>query len=110
MQKADPLTTYPIKLYSRKASDRTKIIFNYRLLHAQPTVECISGFSTSKWRNLNKSIETKGDTNVETVKFVALLHNMALWVFMNLTDWVKIMVLSLDNPEQIILFWFLPNK
>jgi hypothetical protein len=75
MQKADRLTSYPIKLYSRKASDRTKTIFNYRLLHAQPTVECTYGFSISQWRNLKKSTEAKGDTNVETVKFVALLHN-----------------------------------
>jgi hypothetical protein len=73
MQKADPLTTYPMKLYSKKASDRTKATFNYRLLHAQPIVECTSGFSTSKWRNLNKSTETKKHTNMETVKFIALL-------------------------------------
>ena len=41
-------------------------------------VECAFGICASKWRILDKAIETKLDTAVETVKCIALLHNIII--------------------------------
>jgi hypothetical protein len=72
---AYPLTTYIMKPYSRRTLDRSKTIFNYRLSRARHVVGCAFGICASKWRILDKSIETKLDTGVEIVNYIALLHN-----------------------------------
>jgi hypothetical protein len=41
-------------------------------------VECAFGISASKWRILDKAIETEVDTGVETVKCIALLHSIII--------------------------------
>jgi len=73
-----PLTTYIMKPYSRRTLDRSKAIFNYRLSRARHVVECFFGISASKWRIMDKSIETKLDTGVEIVNCIALLHNIII--------------------------------
>jgi len=65
-----------MKPNSRRTSDRSKAIFNYRLLHAQRVIECAFGICASKWRILDKAIETKVDTGIEIVKCTAVLHNI----------------------------------
>jgi len=75
---AYPLTTYLMKPYSRRTLDRSKAIFNYRLSRARLVVECAFEICASKWRILDKAIETKADTALETVKCIALLHNIII--------------------------------
>jgi hypothetical protein len=58
------LTTSIIKPYSRRALDRNKAIFNYRLSRARLVVESAVGICASKCRMLDKAIETKVDTGV----------------------------------------------
>ena len=41
-------------------------------------VECAFGICASKWRILDKAIETKVDTALEIVKCIALLHNIII--------------------------------
>ena len=41
-------------------------------------VECAFGICASKWRILDKAIETKLDTGVEIVKCIAVLHSIVL--------------------------------
>jgi len=41
-------------------------------------VECAFGICSSKWRILDKAIETKVDTALETVKCIAVLHNIII--------------------------------
>ena len=55
--KAYPLTTYLMKLYSRRTLDRKKAIFNYRLSRARRVVESAFRIYASKWRILDKAIE-----------------------------------------------------
>jgi len=69
-----PLTTYLMKPYSRRTLNRSKAIFNYRLSHARRVVECVFEIYASKWRILDKAIETKVATGMETVKCIALLY------------------------------------
>ena len=52
------LTTYLMKLYSRRTLDRSKAIFNYGLLHARRVVESAFRICASKWRIVDKAIET----------------------------------------------------
>jgi hypothetical protein len=52
-----PLATYLMKPYSRRALDRSRAIFNYRLSCAH--VECAFGICASKWKIVDKAIETK---------------------------------------------------
>jgi hypothetical protein len=75
---AYPLTTYLMKLYSRRTLDESKAVFNYRLSRARRVVECAFGVSASKWRILDKAIETKVDTGVQIVKCIALLQNVII--------------------------------
>jgi hypothetical protein len=70
--------TYVMKPYSRRTLDRSKAIFNYRLSRARRIVECAFGICASKWRILDKAIETKVDTAMEIVKCIALLHNIII--------------------------------
>ena len=75
---AYPLTTYLMKPYSRRTLDRSKAIFNYRLSRARRIVECAFGICASKWRILDKAIETKVDTAMQIVKCIALLHSIIM--------------------------------
>jgi len=61
---AYPLTTYTMKPYSRRTLDRNKA--------------CAFGICASKWRILDKSIETKVDAGVEIVKYIAVLHSIIM--------------------------------
>ena len=53
-------------------------MFNYRLSRARRVLECAFGICASKWRIVDKTIETKVDTDVEIVKCVSLLHNIII--------------------------------
>jgi hypothetical protein len=109
---ACPLTTYLMKPYSRTTLDESKVVFNYRLSRARRVVEC-----ASKWRILDKAIETKVDTGVEIVKGIALLHNIIIDVeglresssndcgSLDANDGTQ-----LKKPEYITLLPLLPNK
>jgi len=55
---AYPLTTYLIKLYSRRTLERNKAMFNYRLSRAQCVEESAFRICASKWRILDKATET----------------------------------------------------
>ena len=72
------LTTYLIQLYSRRTLDRSKARFNYRLSRARGVVESAFGICASKWRILDKAIETKVDTSVDIMKCISLLHNIII--------------------------------
>ena len=74
------LTTYLMKPNSRRTLDRSKAIFNYRLSRARRVIECAFGICASKWKILDKAIETKVDTALEIVKCIALLHNIIIGV------------------------------
>jgi hypothetical protein len=63
---AYPLTTYLMKTYCRRTLDKSQAIFKYRLSCARCVVECAFDICASKWRILDKAIETKVDTRVET--------------------------------------------
>jgi hypothetical protein len=65
---ASPLTSYLLKPYSRRTLDK-----NYRFI-----VECAFGVCASKWRVLNRPIETKVSTAEDTVKCITLLHNIII--------------------------------
>ena len=114
--KVYPLTTYLIKPYSRTLA-RSKAKFNYRLPCAQCVVESAFGICASKWRILDKAIETKVDTSMEIVKCIALLHNIITYVEC-LHDFSSNDCGSLDangdtqfkNPECITLLLLLQNK
>ena len=73
---AYPLTTYIMKPYSRRTLDRSKALFNYSLSRSRCVVECAFGICASKWRILEKAIDTKVDTGLEIVKCIALVHNI----------------------------------
>jgi hypothetical protein len=53
-----------------------KAIFNYILSRARRVVESVLGICASKWRILDKAIETKVDTCGDIVKSISLLHNI----------------------------------
>jgi len=77
-EEACPVTTCLMKPYSRRTLDRGKAIFNYRLSRARRVVECALGICASKWRVLDKAIQTKVDAALEIVKCIALLHNIII--------------------------------
>jgi hypothetical protein len=72
------LTTYLMKPYCRRTLDKSQAIFNYRLSRARRVVERAFGICASKWRILDKAIETEVDTGVEIVNCIALLHNIII--------------------------------
>jgi hypothetical protein len=76
--KAYPLTTHLMKPYSRTTLDRSKAIFNYKLSHVRHVVESAFDICSSKWRILDKAIDTKVDTGVGIVNCIALLHNIII--------------------------------
>ena len=55
--------------------DSSKAVFNCRLSLPRRVVESAFGICASKWRILEKTIETKVDTGVEIVKY---LHNIVI--------------------------------
>jgi hypothetical protein len=73
---AFPLATYLMKAYSRRMLDRRRAIFNYRLSCAY-VVECAFGICASKWRIVDKAIETKvrRHGNCEVHSFTAQYHH-----------------------------------
>ena len=75
---AFPLKEYLLRPYPEKSTitsdDRGN--FNYRLSRARMVVECSFGAITSKFRILNKSIETSVVKAVHIVKAICLLHNI----------------------------------
>jgi hypothetical protein len=75
-----PLITYLMKPYSIGLY-KSKAMFNYRLSRAQQVVECVFGIFASKWRILGKAIDTKVDTVVEIVKWIALLHYIIIDIY-----------------------------
>ena len=75
---AYPLITYLMKPYSRRTLDKSKAIFNYRLSLSQRIVKYAFGICASKWRILDKAVDTIVDTGMEIVKCVALLHNIVI--------------------------------
>jgi len=67
-----PLTIYVMKPYSRRTLDRSNAKFNYKLSRVRRIVDSALGICASKWRILDKAIDIKVDTDVETVKCIAL--------------------------------------
>jgi hypothetical protein len=65
-----------MKLYSRRTSDRSKAIFNYRFSRVLRVVDSAFGICASNWKIKDKATGTKVDTGVEIVKCMALLHNI----------------------------------
>jgi hypothetical protein len=65
------------KPYSRRTLYGSRTIYNYRLSHVR-VVDRAFLICAAKWRILDKAIETKVDTGVETVKCIALLYNIII--------------------------------
>ena len=75
------------------------------------------GICASKWRILDKAIETKVDTALEIVKCIALLYSIIIDIeglrdlsSNDVAAWMLMTVISLKNPEYITLLPLLPNK
>jgi len=77
---AFPLLTNLLRPYPGKQllNDQKKKIFNYRLSRARRTVENAFGILSSKWRILNKAIETNVEHAITITKAVCVLHNLIL--------------------------------
>ena len=67
-----------MKPYSRRTLDRSNAKFNYKLSRARRVVDSALGICTSKWRILDKAIDLKVDTDVETVKCIALPYDIII--------------------------------
>ena len=72
---AYPLITNVMKPYSGKNLPFDEDCFNKRLSRCRKTVECAFGVLASKWRLLNKEIETNVLLADRIVKSVCVLHN-----------------------------------
>lgn len=72
---AYPLLTNLLKPYNRQQLNADKECFNARLSRARRTVECAFGIINSKWRILNKPIETHIEVADDIVKAICVLHN-----------------------------------
>lgn len=75
---AYPLLTHLLRPYPRNQLDYDNRVFNYRLSRARRLVECSFGILVSKWRILNKSIETNVDFAIIITKVACLLHNIVM--------------------------------
>lgn len=72
---AYPLLPFLLKPYSGTCLPYEQENFNKRLSRCRKTVECAFGILTSKWRLLNKPIETKTELVDSIIKCVCVLHN-----------------------------------
>lgn len=75
---AYPLLINVLRPYPGRELNEQCRIFNYRLSRARRTVECSFGLLTSKWRLLNKAIETDVENAIIVTKAICLLHNIVL--------------------------------
>lgn len=75
-----PLLVNMLRLYPGKqlVNNLKKKIFNYRLSRARSMVENNFGILTSKWRILNKAIETNVENAITITRAVCVLHNIVL--------------------------------
>ena len=75
---AFPLTEYLMRPFPRAQlqEGEENDMFNYRLCRARMVVECSFGAIASKFRILQKAIETNVENAVHIVKAVTLLHNI----------------------------------
>jgi len=67
-----------MKPYSRRTLDRSNATFNYKLSRARRVVDSALGLYASKWRILDKAIDTKVDTDVVNVKCIALPYDIII--------------------------------
>lgn len=77
---AFPLRNYIMRPFPRQqlASAYDKKHYNYRLSRARMTIECAFGIASSKFRILQKSIETKVENADHIVKAICILHNVII--------------------------------
>lgn len=77
---AFPLLVNILRPYPGKqlVNNNKKKVFNYRLSRARRTVENTFGILSSKWRILNKAIETNIENAILITKAVCILHNVVL--------------------------------
>lgn len=75
---AFPLTEFLMRPFPRAQLQEggESDAFNYRLCRARMVVECSFGHIASRFRILNKSIETNVENAVHIVKAITLLHNI----------------------------------
>nr|CAH7735736.1 unnamed protein product [Callosobruchus chinensis] len=75
---AFPLTEYLMRPFPRGQlqEGEENDMFNYRLCRARMVVECSFGAIASKFRILQKAIETNVENAVHIVKAITLLHNI----------------------------------
>jgi len=75
---AFPLKTYLMRPFPEKTTTKgdAKDNYNYRLSRARMVVECSFGSISSKFRILQKPIETNVENAVHIVKAITLLHNI----------------------------------
>lgn len=84
---AFPLKEHLLRPFPRKQlDDEDKSYYNYRLSRARMTIECAFGIAASKFRILQKSIETKVENADHIVKAICVLHNVIIDLEKNLTD------------------------
>lgn len=75
---AYPLMTFVLKPFSGTCLPYEQENFNNRLSRCRKTVECAFGILCSKWRLLNKPIETRIELVDSIVKCICVLHNTIL--------------------------------
>lgn len=76
---AFPLRTYIMRPYPKRLlNNENKNYFNYRLSRARMTIECAFGIAATKFRILQKSIETKVENADHIVKAICVLHNVIM--------------------------------
>lgn len=76
---AFPLREHLLRPFPRKLlNDENKSYYNYRLSRARMTVECAFGIAASKFRILQKSIETKIENADHIIKAICILHNVII--------------------------------
>ena len=75
---AYPLMNYLLKPYGGKNISPDEGCFNKRLSRSRKTVECAFGILNSKWRLLNKPIETSAELADRIIKCVCILHNVII--------------------------------
>ncbi|XP_055906873.1 uncharacterized protein LOC129942096 [Eupeodes corollae] len=72
---AYPLKPYLLRPYPRRDLNARNEHFNDRLSTARKCIECAFGIMGSKWRFLQKNIETKPRTAINLIKCACILHN-----------------------------------